>query len=205
MANTIPVQGVLGIDPGSRHTGLTFINFDGHIGSAVVIDRTDDSFEPYLLEISEWLKGKIAHGCLVAIEGVEMPKAYFRGKKQMLPVASIMGTCEVLGAMRMLMLERGHTVIIVPPGKNGSGPREAYPPVLWGDREGAAGTGQRRHMRSAYDVALKGLKLASASLMVDPQSHLVKPQLNREKQYVLDREEALAEMAKIREKLGWAK
>jgi len=42
--------------------------------------------------------------------------------------------------------------IIVAPGGHGSAPLTTYPAALVGDRE-VVGTGKRRHLRSAWDIA----------------------------------------------------
>lgn len=148
---------ILGIDPGGAYTGLCKINYDKKVMRACVLTRTEDQWRGYFAEIREAIDDYLLEpGVVVAIEDVVEPKAYYRGKKQMLPVSSVMGVSRVFGAIEMYLLSKGYDPVVVPPAGNGSGDLANYPSVLVGARE-TKGTGILNHARSAYDVALTAM------------------------------------------------
>jgi hypothetical protein len=81
----------------------------------------------------------------VAAEGISPPSPHLG----LIAVRGLLETAVVLGAV----IGRIPDVVIVDPAEHGKGPRNAYPPSLWGRNESEKGTGRLRHCRSAWDIA----------------------------------------------------
>ena len=143
---------VLGIDPGGTQTGLVVVELDGsqrrapRVARAVLIERGAGETEAaYVGEVCAAVR-ELGEGCqVVGVEGLVVPTPHLR----VIALAGLLGAAVVLGAV--LATERG--AVVVPPGGNGSGPLRAYPGELVGPGE-ARGAGWRRHLRSAWDIAL---------------------------------------------------
>ncbi len=138
---------ILAVDPGARGTGIVVRRGDQHFAHAL-IERVGRDALPdaaYLRQVNEAIRR--LHGYepdLVAVEDLHEPNPHVR----MTDVLGALGAAMVLGAI----LDRWPRAVRVPPGRHGSGPLLAYPVELRGLRE-RKGTGARRHLRSAWDVA----------------------------------------------------
>lgn len=146
----------IGIDPGGRETGIV-----ARVGlkvrrATIVTCETAPRVLPdagYLEEISDELAECRRHArdhgldLEVAVEGIVVPNPHVR----MTNVAGLLGCAMVFGAV----LRDSPRAVVVPPGRNGSGRLDSYPAELVGARE-TSGAGRRRHLRSAWDVALAG-------------------------------------------------
>jgi hypothetical protein len=139
---------VLAIDPGARGTGIVVRQRDQLVGSRLV-ERTGPEVLPgatYLHQVNAVISQLLVHAPgVLAVENLHAPNPHLG----MTNVGGALGAAMVLGAI----LDRwGVDVLLVPPGGHGSGPLGAYPAALRGPRE-RKGTGARRHLRSAWDVA----------------------------------------------------
>ena len=143
---------VLGIDPGGTQTGMVVVELDARSGAAprvaraVLVERGSEQGEgEYVGEVCAAVR-ELGEGCaVVGVEGLVTPTPHLR----VIALAGLLGAAVVLGAV--LAVAPG--AVVVPPGGNGSGPLAAYPRELVGPGE-RSGAGWRRHLRSAWDVAL---------------------------------------------------
>lgn len=154
---------LIGIDPGSRNTGVMAIFDDGR---AVGVTVTNEGpllpiARPYLREIGATVDDLISQAegeVTVKVESVTRPNWHV-GKGQGGGAASnpeaLLGTAQVLGAILAW-----YDAEIVPPGRHGSRPMAHYPDALVsaGEKrkpgwETRVGTGKLRHQRSAWDIA----------------------------------------------------
>lgn len=167
-AGAAPTNIVIGIDPGARTTGIVVRQGGFLLGEKLIVCGPLSATAEYLTEILAAVdKFRTDHDPqyddrntppnppTVAVEGLNQPKVWMNGKRQMLSPDSLMATAAVLGAVQ----GRWPDAIVVPPGRHGQLPKRLYPPLLWGAREGAAGTGRKRHLRSAWDVAGAAMRL----------------------------------------------
>ena len=154
---------VLGIDPGGAHTGIVVIDSQATGDAGLLAHTTIDCHDrprshidrPYLGAIIEWASDACwEYGVhLVAVEGVTRPKGHAAGRAgHLIDPTGLIGTAQVLGAIL------GQTwpgpLVVIPPGGNGTSlPLNGYPTTIRGTR---AGQDNRRHARSAYDVAFQG-------------------------------------------------
>lgn len=145
---------VVGVDPGGKWTGIVAMSDRALVGACVVTRSDGQSLKSYILEVLEAVGDHVTDGAVVGAEGIEAPKPYIDGKLRFTNPLPIMETSAVFGAV----LGRWPEVYVVPPGGNGSAPRNAYPAALWGASE-PKGTGILRHARSAHDVALQARRL----------------------------------------------
>lgn len=157
------MTGVVGVDPGGRTTGVVAIDEDDKVTFAELVER-DGEWHDYRSEVIGALidaaRGHIRCGCdemVVAIEDVVDPNPH-------MGLTNIRGLLDTARILEAVCMHVGPSVVVVPPGGHGSGPLAAYPPELVGPRE-KAGTGKRRHVRSAYDVALAGRVVRTANAM----------------------------------------
>lgn len=153
---------VLGIDPGGRWTGLAARSGDTPLWASMVTRQGNEKLPgpAYLGEVVDEVElalqalGDLACGdVILAVEAMVIPKGY-----RITSPAGLLGPAMVLGAL----LGYFDSPVLVPPGKHGQGPRQAYPRSFWGRQE-KAGTGRYRHIRSAWDIAAAGLLLARES------------------------------------------
>jgi hypothetical protein len=79
----------------------------------------------------------------LAVEDVVAPNPHMG----LTNVSALIETARLVGYLQAL-----YPVVLVPPGGHGKAPLQTYPEALVGPRE-TAGTGRRRHLRSAWDVA----------------------------------------------------
>lgn len=147
---------IVGIDPGATETGLVAIEGRDLLKGCVVIREKDQELKPYILEVIACLEdGYIDDETMAGVEGVDAPLPYIDGELRLNNPMPIIETGAVFGAV----IGRWPEALVIPPGKNGKGPRRNYPAALWGARE-EKGTGRLRHCRSAWDVALQVRKYA---------------------------------------------
>lgn len=159
---------VIGVDPGGRQTGLV-VRYGNSCLAADLVTRDDPEPFPgadYLAEVVDAIGGLVVYASQdlpelagaappkVAVEAVVHPSGHVR----MINAAGLLGTATVLGAV----LAHFPKAIVVPPASHGAGPRSAYPAVLWPPTE-KRGTGRRRHLRSAWDIADAGAFLVRLS------------------------------------------
>jgi hypothetical protein len=159
----VPDPLVLGVDPGSKFCGLALVRGRDDLVAWYLLERPEGQ------DIRVWVEEcclrakKLAEACavhwranLVAVEAVNTPQSHINGKRRLNSPESLIGTAAVMGGIIAWAASEGFPSVLVPPGGNGDGPREAYPAELWGAREGPAGTGKLGHVRSSYDCALAG-------------------------------------------------
>ena len=155
---------VLGVDPGGQNVGLV-VRYDDTLAwhrllarapgmqqsswLATVIRELGDGISRAVEAIGASTLLRMNWSVRIAVEDVRAPGGFAGGKRAPINLSGLIDTAQVLGAI----LGRWPGAIVVPPGRHGQGPREAFPAELWGAREGRAGTGRLRHVRSAWDVA----------------------------------------------------
>lgn len=141
---------VVGIDPGGAATGIVTRDRDHPVDARLVLRLDDDDNRTYLSRVLAQLALGLHDAELVAVEGVNPPTPQMgtTSVKGLLDTARILGAIEGW-AWTELAWDR---LVVVPPGGHGSAPLRTYPPHLIGPRE-TKGTGVRRHLRSAWDVA----------------------------------------------------
>jgi hypothetical protein len=137
---------VLGVDPGGRSTGLCLCDGREVIGWRLVEREPASAFDFYLaavirnVQFFRYLQGKAR----IAVEDLVDPNPHLG----ITAVRGLLDTAQVIGAIRATF-----GVTMVRPGGHGSNLLKSYPPELIGPKEGAAGKGKMRHVRSAFDVA----------------------------------------------------
>jgi hypothetical protein len=146
----------IGVDPGSRHTGVVVRR-----GDELVEHQTFERVGPGEIPDRAYLRSVLValtrlvdtHDALVVVEGVQKPSPFMgaSGNVSFSNVSGILGTAVVFGAVVAVLPS-----VVVPPGGNGSGPLRAYPPELRPTRGKGAGKDKLRHERSAWDVAGAG-------------------------------------------------
>lgn len=174
---------VVGVDPGARQTGLAVAVVTGAyangagvslLGSTTVTrdDRIADLLEPderYLALVLGAIRDAVTghKPDVIAVELVSRPRQHLNGGRARggkggaaADPTALMATATVIGAVFGRSWAPAD-LVRVPPGGNGSRPVGAYPVELRGPRESlhTVGTGQLRHERSAYDVAISGSRL----------------------------------------------
>lgn len=163
----------LGIDPGYRDTGIVVIA-DAPTGTLptllanVTLHREDPAKAGqsltsggYLDDIERTLEALCStHSIQTAgVEDVVTPSPHMGTTNP----TGIIGTALTAGSVRAWLRARysSSRVVMVRPAKNGSQPAACYPPDLL-DRGGLVRpAGNRRHERSAYDVARAALRGAA--------------------------------------------
>lgn len=153
---------VIGVDPGYRDTGIVILR-GGNIVALCTVHRdepapvgTSLTAGDYLADVTETIEAQLARAeihaddvDLVAVEDVVTPSPHMGTTNP----TGIIGTALTVGYVASWAREHDYPVVMVRPGKNGSGPSGIYPPELL-DRGGIARPGgARRHERSALDVA----------------------------------------------------
>lgn len=146
----LPVR--VGVDPGGRTTGVC-ARLRDDVVAALLIERIGSEVIPppgYVRQVAEEVRVLVAQltglGWVpsVVVEDVRPPTPQLG----MSNPGGLLGAALVLGAL----LEAFPSAILVPPGGHGSQLLASYPTALRAPSE-RAGTGKRRHARSAYDVA----------------------------------------------------
>jgi hypothetical protein len=145
---------VLGVDPGGRTTGLCLCDGRTVIDWSLIERHPKDAFETYIQAVDYGVTWHIhsAHkyddnfdwAPPVAVEDLVDPNPHLG----ITAVRGLLYTAQVIGAIRATF-----DVTMIRPGGHGSNLLKSYPPELVGPKEGAAGKGKMRHVRSAFDVA----------------------------------------------------
>lgn len=158
-------QPIIGIDPGSRYTGVVVRDGDVVIhASTLVRPKTLSSGTDWaLIVVSQIETILLDYPTMipVGVEGISDPKGFQYGQKAAINPKDIIRAGIVLGAV----VCRWPQAIIVEPGGNGSQHASHYPKVLIGRRKpellgSSQNAGTRGHEQSAYDVAGKAAKIA---------------------------------------------
>lgn len=148
-----------GIDPGGAATGLVLRERDQLLDHAVIerAKRDDSTYFNELIETSIEFARR-AH--LIAIEGVVAPSTHINGKKRFVDPQHVQAGAVTYGVILGVLMCGEFPIVTVRPNGHGSrhealglDVRRLYPAALVGPREGPAGTGRLRHVRSAWDVA----------------------------------------------------
>lgn len=163
-----PVQVVgdvyVGIDPGSRYTGVVVIDANEKILASWIFVRPEleKDFVVWSRDLINIIDKEVISlfpDALIGIENVTDPKGFKGGAHSAMNPKDIIRTAQILGAMSMHYKD----AVYISPANNGSQSPDYYPPELSGRRpkdligsNNRAGT--RRHEKSAYDVAMKTLR-----------------------------------------------
>lgn len=147
---------ILGVDPGSSATGVVAREGDDLLWHTTVSGGWET-----VLTVLRW---DLAPVGMVAIEDVVAP-SYYRGKKLLDPRHAI-ETCRVAAAVAGWAWTSHLGVVWVPPGHNGQGALDAYPPELRPSRGQGRGADRLRHCRSGWDVAGLGALLMTREVTV---------------------------------------
>ncbi len=155
-------RAMIGVDPGMRETGLVLINDAGDVINAMVVERSKTQSEPayvreVLVAIGEYWSGLAPDARQIAVEGVVAPNPHLG----LTNPNSAIRTGVIYGAI----LGAYPDVITVEPGGNGSSDPYSYPVDIQPPRPGMSGKDWKRHLRSAYDVALRAKKLQRLELV----------------------------------------
>lgn len=147
---------VMGVDPGSKRTGVVVLDIDGRDVNVVhraVLARTDaESIDEYAESCAMQIIPVILDKkpAIVGVEAFKAPSP-FRG---MVAPLQLVETSFMVGHTYRACYCAG-TTVLVEPGGHGDHPISTYPDALVGPRE-TTGTGKSpwQHARSAHDVAL---------------------------------------------------
>lgn len=157
---------IVGVDPGARTTAIVAVDTKTHDVLGLVLVKNTGTLLPlptdYLRAIAADVNqlAKRHNADAVHVEGVNRPSWHMGGKAKGAATdpTGLLGAAQVLGAV---IASTTRTVHVIPPGRNGSRPMGAYPEALVSDGERRkqgwqtrVGTGQLRHARSAFDVAM---------------------------------------------------
>ena len=148
---------VLGVDPGAMSTGLVVRQGDALGAHTTVVRQARWSRAEWIEAVLDAVVSASAGVELVCVEDVNTPTPALR--KKLIDPTPLLDTAAIAGAVAGWAWSGPLDVVWVPPYHNGHGHRSAYPPALWGPREGDAGTGVLRHCRSGWDVAGMGLRI----------------------------------------------
>lgn len=150
---------IVGIDPGAGASGFVSLDPRANVLRAVLVTGDNGITPEYLGELVDTLED-IVDSCpgrpVVAIEDVVHPNPHM-GLSNM---SGLLGTAQVLGALRAHLVGTDLQVVIVRPGGHGSRALASYPRQLVGARE-KHGAGKLRHLRSAYDIGMAARRDAS--------------------------------------------
>lgn len=164
---------VLGVDPGTRSTGLAVRDGGKMLGFTVLTNPRETIFPAargWLREVVETATALAEeHGVeLIAVESLRRPNWHVKGGRAAANPTHVIGTAQVLGAVQAMDTEI--PIVEAPPGKNGGSPLGVYPEGLVpdGERRKAdwqmrVGGGQLRHARSAWDCCGSGLLIHLAN------------------------------------------
>jgi hypothetical protein len=157
----------VGIDPGSRYTGIVARNGKQCLHAAV-IDANDDPVtyrtricQGYITALMTFADDRDAS---VAIESISAPKPFIDGRKTFTRPADLITLGRILGYLEHALPH----AVLVDPDHHGSRPWGTYPDELItaGERrtlqplKTAGQSSQMRHARSAWDVTLTAERAA---------------------------------------------
>lgn len=149
----------IGVDPGGSETGIVVRAGDVLVAHWLIRKASSSDYRRELLGA---LDAAVQHATqppwgpqppALGIESVQAPNPHATVGRP-INVTGLLRTGEVIG-----WLQQAHatqylhlTLVMVTPGQHGAAPLYAYPGELVGARE-RSGTGQLRHVRSAWDIA----------------------------------------------------
>lgn len=160
---TLPSRGmvpIVGVDPGGKTSGLVLRQASALRRFALVEHRDGESDQSYLTRVVGHVHEFMLSappGAVVACEDITHPNPHLG----IANVMGLLGTAEVIGAVKIMAVVRAWPLLMVPPGGHGSQVLAGYPSELVGAREKAGG-GRLRHARSAWDCAGAARLLAAA-------------------------------------------
>lgn len=154
---------IVGIDPGSKTTGMVGVERGKVIAAMLVVWHPDDTWAAHSDEVvaitRQWINvwktnPKNADKLpLVRIEDTVAPTPWINGHKQFIDPAPLLTISKVIG---YVVASFPTMAQLVRPGGHGSRQplRACYPPILIGDRETTGVGGKNRHARAAFDIAM---------------------------------------------------
>lgn len=154
---------VLGIDPGAKTTAFTLIDqADNVLLTREAIRPRGQDIWQYAAEVAV-IACEIIHQTrldridldTVGLEDVHAPSPHVR----IVNPLPLLETSKIAGVLWATFGQQLIPPIMITPDGLGSRPIEAYPPELVGKNE-TKGKGQKRHLRSAFDVAVAARKIA---------------------------------------------
>lgn len=160
---------IIGIDPGARNSGVVLVRphtppqFHTVLNEGDILPPPADYLHDVISAVYHLIdQGNVEH---IALESLVRPNWHVGGGRAAKNPEALMGTAVVLGAV--LAYRWPLPLHLVPPVANGGKPLAAYPAELISDGEKRRpgwqmriGTGELRHVRSAYDVALNSKIIA---------------------------------------------
>lgn len=148
-------KSTIGVDPGTRETGVVSLDHRGHIlAGCLIIWEPHDTWLTHATEILDTvISYRLKHwdglDGMVHVEDVVAPSPHLG----VIDPSPLLGVAKIIGRL-VTGLERERLQYhLIRPGGHGKALLASYPKQLIGDQE-TVGTGKLRHLRSAYDVAL---------------------------------------------------
>ena len=136
---------IIGVDPGGVETGIVLRRGDELLWHATIVERDPQAHVNAITRALHHGFLTVGLDVTVAVEDVTEPNPHMG----LTNVKGLIGTARILGAVMGFY----PCTILVPPGRNGSGPLSAYPLALRPTRGSGRGRDGLRHVRSAWDVA----------------------------------------------------
>lgn len=161
----------VGVDPGANDTGLVVINDDGELVAWQLVRRNKQrSIEQYHRTVLDEIVRLVDLDTIaVAVETIVAPNFHATGRRTRF--GPLLATAELVGYVAGACVANGWQVVRIAPAGHGSRPLGHYPPELVSRAERNAkgphpwqqrvGKGERRHLRSAYDVARAAIRTAT--------------------------------------------
>lgn len=148
---------VIGIDPGKDETGIVLVEGSELLRACLVsrkgLPQPDtDYLSDIAITVREYHTAIHGEVPMIAVEAINPPSPHMG----LINPSGALGTAKVFGAILALWSD----AVVVEPDGNGSGDPYSYPVPIQPARAGGKGHDANRHLRSAYDVALAGRKLA---------------------------------------------
>lgn len=154
---------IVAVDPGGKHTGVVTMQPDGSYDAHTLLRRNShEQIGAWCHRVTDVVASHATEAATVHAAGDSRTTVMGRvriaseGLNKPTPqmgvtnVQGIIDTACVLGALMNILYGE---VMVIPPARHGTGPRQAYPDQLWSPRE-HVGQGELRHCRAAWDVAL---------------------------------------------------
>lgn len=175
---------ILGVDPGGRSTGLVVRRGD-RLCHAELLVRKDEPVEWFAERCAATVQRILARHevACTKIEMVTPPRGFKAGKRQPINPAGLIGPALVAGAVATASWIARVPVLWVPPAGHGATPSglprghlldawmsQRYPTQVLPRRCGGAYVDNKRHLRSAWDVA--GSPASPVMVMAEAQGKL---------------------------------
>jgi hypothetical protein len=173
---TIPA--VIGIDPGGAATGIAVITSGDELAWSTTVRReryarisAEEPISHYARKVTQAIirEAPVDAATLWAIEEVHAPNPHLGLTN---PQGAI-DTAVVFGALIAHTLPG--LLAIVETGRHGRAPMTAYPPSLRPTRGQGKGKDNLRHCRSAYDIAIVGIRQWRTEKMAAQRNQLTIP------------------------------